>query len=288
MRKLLADRSAAEVERRQERRAEEVARLAPLPESLRIVIERLGDCMRRSGHGAFRLLRLGAIEDGELRGVEAMEVAADAGGGAQLLVADRVAVALDRPTATLVMAFRDGYRVAGGERTPLPEDGFVLRFEQVDARDFEAHVPAGVIAFRGDYPPPPGDGDRPGRWALDAYSARSWRDRLSGLLAGAETAVRWQVRDLGGLDDEGWFRDVLLLGEARDGNLLQEVIEAERVAVAVDGKLGFVELQVVGGRLRRAGGVVELPSSPPGHRILLSGLEPAAADREMSGMVLRR
>jgi hypothetical protein len=274
----------ARVEARERAAREERLRAAtkPLPEGLRLAIETLHDVLRRSGHARLRVLALAAIEDKEMRGLELFEAPDDNGGGTTLWQAGRAVARLDRAKGTLTLKMFDGHVVRLGQRTPLPDDGDALVLHGVDGVACEDRLPYLVVG-EGEYPaavpkvPPTAK--------LDPFSAQSWRTRLNELLATAQATTRWRVNHVDGLAD-AHFLGVVLLGAA--GKRVEQMAEVERLAIVVDEAAGTVELELIGGVLRRTHGEITLPAAAPGQRILLPGVTPQAASLGLTGMVVRR
>lgn len=281
VRALINERAAAEEAERKARHARLLAATRPLPEGLRLAVNALHELWGRSGRPELRILDVRAIQDHELRGVELFAAPAN-GEGAVLWRAERVDLRLDRGTGTLTVRLREGTVVRHGGESALPEAGETIVFEDVDGPMYEARLPYLVVA-EGIYPE--AEPRVPPRARLDPFTAQRWRERLNRLLGRASTPLRYRIHELEGLAD-GEFLGVVLFG--CQGKRIEQMAEVERAAVVVDERAGTVELELIGGVFRRAGGDVPLPSSPPGQRILLVGVTPKDASDALTGMVVQR
>ncbi len=283
LRDLLVERRQAEDAVRQASDARTQAVLTPMPEGVLLALQALRGLLQRSGHD-LRFLRVRAVGDHVLHDVEMFEPGSAAtGGGGVLWLAARADFKLDRASSSLTILFHEGTVTRFGERAALRDGGEPLVLEGVAARDLEARLPY-LVECVGEYPT--ATSALPAHARLDPYSAEAWRGRLNDLLAAATTPTRYRVSEVSGLDDAR-FRDVVLLGHA-ESNLLVEAAEVAHLAVVVDEGAGTVELELQGGKRRRAGGEAPIPDAPDAHRILLLGVTPQAAMRTMTGMVVRR
>ena len=281
LRELLAQRNE-EIERRAtaaRERAEEALR--PMPLGVRECLNALHECLRRDGFTAQRFLRASVIDADGLHDVELLEAAAD-GLSATFLTAARMTARLDRATGSLELRFFEGRRSDGGERAALPEEGFVVSFDDVDGRRFEERLPY-LIRAEGAYPVPQvGPAVEPGK--LDPGSRRQWAARLTRLLAAARTDLRWSTVRLRGLL-EGRFLAVELVA-TNDKNSVLGSAHCARVAVEIDARRDVVSLLLQDGVMRREG--VESQVDDQGFRMLLPGVTSKDATDVMLGMVVSR
>ena len=281
LRALLAQRNE-ELERRAAAardRAEEALR--PMPLGVRECLNALHECLRRDGFTAQRFLSASAIDADGLHNVELLEAAAD-GLGATFLTAALMTADLDRATGRLELRFFEGRRSDGGDRAALPEEGFVVTFDDVDGRLFEARLPY-LIRAAGAYPAASaGPAIEPGK--LDPGSRRQWAARLTRLLAAARTDLRWSAVRLRGLL-EGRFLKVELVATNEKSSVLGSA-HCARVAVEIDARRGVVSLLLQDGVMRREG--VESQVDGEGFRMLLPGVTSKDATDVMLGMVINR
>lgn len=283
LRQLLAQRDL-ELERR-DREAEQSDRLGhgPMPEGVRSCLATLQDCLRAEGYVRQRFLRARALDERALLDVELLDLHED-GLETAFLRAARLTADLDREAGLLELRFEDGHRTVGGERTAFGDDGFVLRFPEVDGRVLEQRLPYFVQAH-GEYPAELRDErDRPDPHALDATQRRRWQERFDVLLDDAGQELRWRVHRLEGLHD-GVFRGVQLVG-IDTGNLIRESAAGATMAVEIDRRAGVVSLLLRNGVLLRQGGRSTI--SPDGYRMLLPNRTPDEAIDAMLGMIVER
>jgi hypothetical protein len=283
VREMLEKQAGENAQARQAQQERLERALAPMPEGLRLTLDALHELLRRAGHGDVQVLEARAVTERALWGARVFRGGNGPNDGATLWQAEKVTFAIDRATSALTMTLQQGLVVRGGSTKPLPDDGDVVVFAEVDARACEARLPQ-LIAVSGEHPV--AEPVIPPRARLDPFTAQRWRERLDQVLASARTTLRYRVHELQGLD-QGWFLGVVLYGHTA-GNRLEEMAEVERMALTVDDAGGIAELEMVGGVLRRAGGDVTLPATAPGRRILLPGVTPAAASRTLTGMVVKQ
>ncbi len=282
IRAFVSERAATEAADRDARQMRLQAATKSMPEGLRLAVETLHELLRRNGHARLRVLALQAIENKELRGLELFEAQDRVGSGNTLWQAARVTVRLERSTGTLTLTLHDGWVVRDGIKSDLPGAGEPLVLLGVDGRAFEARLPF-LIEADGDYPqavprvPPAAK--------LDPFTVQNWLARLNEVLAHSTASVRWRVTQIEGLAD-GEFLGVVMLGAV--GKRVEQMAEVDRMAIVVDDAAGTVEVEMIGGVLRRTVGETTLPASAPGQRILLTGVTPQAASHALTGMVLRR
>ena len=187
-----------------------------------------------------------------------------------------------KATGSLELRFYEGRRSDGGERAALPEEGFVVSFDDVDGRRFEERLPY-LIRAEGAYPVPQvGPAVEPGK--LDPGSRRQWAARLTRLLAAARTDLRWSTVRLRGLL-EGRFLAVELVA-TNDKNSVLGSAHCARVAVEIDARRDVVSLLLQDGVMRREG--VESQVDDQGFRMLLPGVTSKDATDVMLGMVVSR
>lgn len=262
------------------RTAAATAAAAPMSDGVRNCLVALHDQMRREGFTNVRFLRAAAIDGGELRDVEALDVAAD-----QLAVTflrgKRMTAVLERPTSTLLLRFFDGEARTAGVATSLPEDGFVLRFAEVDGPAWEAALPY-LVRGEGFYPPPPAAAAKvPG---VDPATRGQWIERVDSLLQRAGTADVWRLKRFRGMQD-GWFLDVDLVASNAQNHVVGGA-HCARMAVEVDPAAGIVSLRMVDGVLRQAGG--ESSIGGEGYRMLLPKWNCKQASDAMMGIVVTK
>jgi hypothetical protein len=269
-----------EAERAQRREREQRA-FAPMPEGVRLVVGAFNDCLRSDGFAGLRIVQASALADRELHDVEVLERAPD-GLGSTVHVARRAELRLARASGEVTLLLREGHRWVDGVQQAYAADGHAIRVAGVHGPSWESKLP-GWLRAEGEYPPPPAAPEPTRR--LDMHSHRIWSQRLNGLLARARADARYRIESFAGLED-GAFRDVLCLAYGEDDRLLRRAIEARILRVIADGAAGTVELQFEDGVLRSSAGETKIP--PQGHRILLSGIDPADAARELFGMLEQR
>ena len=278
----LLEQRNAEAQQRVEAAAAESERAAKgLPEGVRLCLEALHECLRAEGFSGQRFLAADKVEDRALVDVELIDSAADG-----LLVAfvraARMTAMLDRGAGRLELRFEDGYRAVGGTRTPLPKDGWVLRFDDVDGRLFEARLPY-LVRAEGVYPEIvtpltrlPTD--------VDPFTRRQWQRRLDDTFVLAGLPETWRVTHFRGMQD-GWFLAMDLVASDAQHRVVGGA-HCERFAIEVDAASGVVSLRMLEGVLLRDG--AESSIRGEGYRMLLPKLTPEQASRAMQGMVVTK
>lgn len=254
--------------------------LVPLPLGVRRCLETLRRCLDAEGYDDLRLLRASAIVDFTLQDVEFVRVERDVP-VAELVVAERLVLALDRTKGQLTLQFFDGFRRMQGVRRPLPEDGFHLDLQVLDGRMWESTLPYLVKAF-GEYLPE--DPREPAKPALDSIVRLQWIERIDLVLSQSGLEGHLRLKGFRNLED-AVFRDVRLAGYDRN-KLLALQIDCEQMAVEVDKRAGVVSLLFREGVLRREGTESKIGSQ--GYRILLPSVTPEQAVALMLGMVVRK
>jgi hypothetical protein len=287
--KLATERLAA-VEALLEQRQREAAALAaaaaasappPMAEGVRRCVLALQGELRAQGFLGPRFLRADRLVDGALEGVEILDADPE-GIDVAFVHAARMTATLDRARGRLELRFVDGLRSSGGERQPLPVDGFVLAYGGVDGPALEAALPA-LVRAEGVYPEPRAATRRPGT-DVDPLVRGQWLERLDLLLSRSGTAPEWRIQRFRGMQD-GWFLTVELIGVDERRHVVAGA-HCERAAIEIDEAAGVVSLLLRSGVLRRGG--IESTISAEGFRMLLPNLTPAAARDAMFGMVVAR
>lgn len=258
--------------------AERAAR--PLAPGVRACLEALQGCLRAEGFSAQRFLTAGSLVDRTLTDVELLDVDPD-GFGATLVQAGRMTARLDRAASRFELRFHDGRRSQGAWSEPLPPDGWVLTFRDVDGRAFEAKLPF-LVQAEGAYPTA-ADDQRPAT-DVDPITRRQWLERLERLLAEAGTEPSWRVSRFRGMQD-GWFLGAELVGTDVRHHVVAGA-HCDRIAVEVDATTGTVSLLLRDGVLRRGGAASTIAGE--GYRMLLPKLTPKLATDAMYGMVVSR
>ncbi|MBX3462540.1 MAG: hypothetical protein KF830_05185 [Planctomycetes bacterium] len=252
--------------------------LEPMPVGVRLCLQALHECLRDEGFSAQRFLGARSLDDEGLHEVELLDLHAD-GLGATFVRAGRMVATLDRALGRLELRFFDGERVAAGERTVLPDDGWALVFAPVDALAIERRLPFLVRAVGEPVdvrPAAPTD--------VDPLTRRRWLERFDLLLAAAGGDLGLQVARFRGMAD-GWFLDAELIG-TDDRRHVVAMASCKRLAVEVDAGAGVVSLLLREGSLRRGG--VDSTITGEGYRMLLPRITPRQASDTMLGMVLTR
>ena len=282
--RLLGDAMTAAAEEREKmavrNASAESELLLPLPLGVRRCIETLRRCLDAEGYGDLRLLRASAIEDFALRDVEFVRVERDVP-VAELVVADRMAIALDRTTGQLTLQFFDGFRRVQGVRRPLPEDGFHFELPVLDGRMWESTLPYLVKAV-GEYLPE--EAREEPKPVMDSIVRLQWIERIDLLLSRSGLEGHLRLKGFRNLED-AVFRDVRLAGYDRN-KLLALQADCEQMAVEVDERARVVSLLFREGTLRREG--TESKIGTQGYRILLPDVTPDQAVALMLGMVVRK
>ena len=256
------------------------AALAPMPEGVRLCLAALREALRQEGYDQLRFLRATALDEHGLHGVEALQSEAQ-GLSATLWFAGRMTASLDRAAGVLELRFFDGRRIVDGTVEPLPAEGAVVRFPEVDGRSLERRLPA-LLTAHGDYPlPPPEPGKVP---TLDPGTRERWTRSFDRLLRPDATGLRWRVTDFRSLQD-GWFVAAELIATDARHHVLGSAF-AGRLAVEIDERTGVVSLLLRDGSLRREG--VETTIGADGFRMVLPDVQPPEAIDAMLGMVVRR
>jgi len=272
---------AEERERAAVLRASEQARMfVPVPLGVRRCIETMRRCLDAEGYQDLRLLRASAIDNFELHDVEFLDVERGSP-AAELVVAARMTMTLDRAKGRLLLRFRDGARRAHGVRRELPDEGFELQLTVAEGRMWEAQLPY-IVRASGVYPESARQARR--RPTLDNVTRIQWIERLDLLLARAGTDVQLRVSGFLGLEG-GIFRDVRVLGYDR-GKLLSLHADCAQMAIEIDERAGVVSLLLRDGTLRRDG--TESTIGEQGYRMLLPDVTPEQATALMLGMVARK
>jgi len=256
------------------------AAAAPMSDGVRNCLVALHDQLRREGFTHVRFLGATAIDGGELRDVEALDVAADQL-ATTFLRGKRMTAVLERPTSTLLLRFFDGEARTAGVATALPEDGFVLRFAGVDGPACEAALPY-LVRGEGAYPPPPVAAAKVP--TADPATRGQWIERVDSLLQRAGTADTWRMTRFRGMQD-GWFLDVDLVASNAQNHVVGGA-HCARVAVELDQAAGIVSLRMVDGVLRQAGG--ESSIGGVGYRMLLPKWNCKQASDAMMGIVVTK
>ena len=260
--------------------SEESGRLLPLPFGVRRCIETMRRCFDAEGYDDLRILRASAIEDFTLRDVEFVRIERDVP-VAELIVAARMAMTLDRTTGQLALQFSDGFRRTQGVRRQLPEAGFQFDLQVLDGQMWESTLPFLVKAV-GDYPP--ADQEESPKPVLDSILRLQWIERIDLLLSRSGLEDHLRVKGFRHLED-AVFRDVRVAGY--DSNkLLAMQADCEEMAIEVDARAGIVSLLFRQGSLRREG--TESKIGAQGYRILLPDVTPEQAVALMLGMVIRK
>lgn len=278
----LLEQRNAEIERRRKEAADQARKsLQPMPAGVRLCLDALHECLRRDGYIHQRFLRASSLDKDGLHDVEMIESSED-GLAATFVVAERMTASLDRATGRLELRFYEGHRSSEGERAALPEDGFVLTFDEVEGPLFEARLPY-LVKADGAYPKPVTEAGRPAT-DVDAGTRRQWLARFDALLAKARLTESWRVTRFRGMDGAD-FLTVELIG-TDDKNHIKASAHCDRLAVEIDEKAGVVSLLLRSGVLRR--GTLESTISGQGYRMLLPGLTPKETIDAMLGMVVRK
>lgn len=281
MRELLGQRNEELAQRAAAARERAKAALRPMPLGVRECLNALHECLRLDGFTAQRFLRASRLDADGLHDVELLEAAAD-GLSATFLTAARMTARLDRATGRLELRFFEGRRSNGGDRASLPDEGFVVSFDDVDGKVFEQRLPY-LIRAAGAYPLATVEqAVEPGK--LDPGSRRQWAARLTRLLAAARTDLRWSTVRLRGLL-EGRFLAVELVATNEKNSVLGSA-HCARVAVEIDERRGVVSLLLQDGVMRLEG--VESRVDDEGFRMLLPGVTSKDATDAMLGMVIHR
>lgn len=253
----------------------------PMPPGVRDCLTALHDCLRAEGYFGPRFLRALRVGEGCLEQVEMLD-ADPAGIDIAVVTAARVTATLDRGRGRLELRFFEGERARGGDRQPLPKDGWALVFDDVDGRLFEARLPY-LLRVEGVYPEPSPAADRH-RGDLDPLLRRQWLERLDRVLDQSGCQPAWRVTRLRGLED-GWFLVAELVG-TDDKHRVVAGAHCARFAVEVDTTTGVVSLLLRDGSLRR--GSVESSITGEGYRVLLPKLTCKQATDAMFGMVVKK
>jgi hypothetical protein len=257
-----------------------VAAGKPMPEGVRLAVRALEDVLVADGYDGFRVIQARALDDGALHDVELVETR-DAGRRVTYFRAARLSVELDRESGAAALMLRDGHAVEDGELRSFGDDGISIELREVDGPEWERRLPF-IVRAVGEYPE---DSARAvADEVLDLSTRERWRQRVDGLLAAADTEVRYE---LGGFRT---VRDGRLLDAALHGfdgaRLLDRSASAARLGIEVDRVSGVVALLLEDGVLRRRGGETKIPAS--GYRILLPGVTPEQALDAMLGFVVER
>lgn len=252
----------------------------PMPEGVRLAVRALEDLLIADGYEGFRIIQARALDDGALHDVELVETR-DFGRRVTYYRAELLSVELDREGGAAVLSLRNGHAVTDGELRTIDEDGLAIELREVDGPEWERRVPYLVEAV-GEYPE---DAARAvAEEVMDLSTRDRWRQRVDGLLAAADTEVRYELGEFRTIRD-GRFVDAALHGF--DGaRLLDRSASAARLGVEVDRAAGVVALVLEDGVLRRRGGDTKIPAS--GYRILLPGVTPEQALDAMLGFVTER
>lgn len=252
----------------------------PMPEGVRLAVRALEDLLIADGYEGFRIIQARALDDGALHDVELVETR-DFGRRVTYYRAELLSVELDREGGAAVLSLRNGHAVTDGELRTIDEDGLAIELREVDGPEWERRVPYLVEAV-GEYPE---DAARAvAEEVMDLSTRDRWRQRVDGLLAVADTEVRYELGEFRTIRD-GRFVDAALHGF--DGaRLLDRSASAARLGVEVDRAAGVVALVLEDGVLRRRGGDTKIPAS--GYRILLPGVTPEQALDAMLGFVTER
>jgi hypothetical protein len=283
--KALGEALAAESERREQAAVHSAAAAAlvanPPPFGVQRCLLAVRDCLRADGFLRMQLLRARALEQKALLDVEFLEFD-EATGSADVVVAARMAVALDRTRSEVVLRFDHGHRRRDGVRIDLPESGYEVRLAPVDGHLWEQRLPF-LMQVVGEYLDP----DAPARAAEDAIDARTraiWLERLDDLLVDAGADYKLRVAGFTGLAG-GAFRSVRVVGYD-SGNVLALAADCEQLSIEVDQRARVVSLLLKSGTLRRQG--TESSIHTEGYRMLLPNITPEKAAMTMMGMVVQR
>jgi len=278
----LLEQRNAELERRVEAAAEAARNsLKPMPEGVRHCLKALHDCLREEGYTDQRFLRAMKLDKEGLHEVEVLDASKDRL-SVSFVTAARMTATLDRAAGRLELRFFEGHRAVDGERAALPDDGFVLRFDEVDGRLFERRLPF-LVRGEGAYPAAVASPEAP-KTDLDPGTRRQWLSRMNSLLAKARTQRNWRVSQVRGLDD-GFFREIELIG-TDDKSLVVASAHCERLAFELNEKSGVVSLLLNDGVLRQSG--VQSTITGEGYRMLLPGVTPKETIDAMLGMIVRK
>ena len=278
----LLEQRNEELERRARAAAEAAANsLKPMPAGVRLCLETLHECLRIEGYSSQRFLRAASLDEQGLHGVEMLESSAD-GLAVTFVTAALMTAMLDRAKGQLELRFFSGHRAVDGERAALPEEGFLVRFSEVDGHLLEARLPY-LVRAEGEYPAPVDEQARPAT-DVDPGTGRQWLARLDQLLSKAKTTLSWRATRLRGMKD-GAFLTVELLG-TNDQHLVMGSAHCASLAVEIDEQGGVVSLLLQGGVVRREGR--ESAITGEGYRMLLPGLTPGEATAVMLRMVVKK
>jgi hypothetical protein len=252
----------------------------PMPEGVRLAVRTLEDLLIADGYEGFRIIQARGLDDGALHDVELVETR-DYGRRVTYYRAELLSVELDREGGAAALSLRNGHSVADGELQAIDGDGLAIELHEVDGPEWERRLPYLVKAV-GEYPE--AVAAAVADEVLDLSTRDRWRQRVDGLLAAADTEVRYELGEFRTIR-EGRFLDAALHGF--DGaRLLDRSASAARLGVEVDRAAGVVTLVLEDGVLRRRGGDTKIPAS--GYRILLPGVTPEQALDAMLGFVLER
>ncbi len=270
----LAEQKAAEAA------AEQAQRLAPMPEGVRMCLAALHECLRAEGFSEQRFVAARSLDEEGLHEVQMIEISAD-GLASSVLYGELMTAVLDRSTGRLELRFHRGHRLADGERSELPEDGYPIVFAPIDGRLFEERLPY-LVHAGGAYPvaeAAPRD-----EALVDPATRNNWLERFDRLCASAGGADRVRVQRFRGMRD-AWFLDAQLIG-TDDHHHVVFYGNAARLAVEVDETAGVVSLLLQDGSLRRNGADSKITGE--GYRMLLPNVTPSQAIDTMLGMVRKK
>jgi hypothetical protein len=278
---LLEQRNQENAARAAAAAADAERRSRPMPEGVRQCLFALHECLRAEGFTAPRFLRAAALGPDGLLDVEMLQ-ADPSGVDVAVVHAARVTATLDRARGRLELRFFDGQRIVDGSPQRLPDDGFVLAFDDVDGRRLEARLPY-LLRSEGVYPEPAAPPARPAT-DVDPIGRRHWLERFDALLAASGTKPAWRVTRFRGLDG-GWFLAADLVGTDERHHVVASA-HCARLAVEVDERAEVVSLLLLDGSLRRGGRDSTITGE--GYRVLLPDVTCKQATDAMLGMVVRK